>query len=71
LGETILFRTFFQFDDDDDFLVNLLPGYRQQPDSFVEEVRLFLSQYRTEEGIILDAERRLNVLSPSEKRKYR
>jgi SAM-dependent methyltransferase len=66
LGETILFRTFFQFDDDDDFLVNLLPGYRQQPDSVVKELRHFLSQHHTEEGIILDAERRLNLLCRSE-----
>jgi SAM-dependent methyltransferase len=62
MGEAILFRTLFQFDCDDDFLDNLLPGYRQQPDSFVEEVRLFLDHHRTEEGIILDAERRLTVL---------
>jgi SAM-dependent methyltransferase len=66
VGETILFRTLFQFDDDDDFLINLLPGYRQQPDSIVEELRHFLSQNHTEEGIILDAERRLNLLCRSE-----
>lgn len=62
MGETILFRTLFQFDSDEDFLANLLPGYRQQPDSFIEGVRQFLELHRTEEGIILDAERRLNLL---------
>lgn len=62
MGETVLFRTLFQFDSDEDFLVNMLPGYRQQPEAFVEEVRQFLARHHTEEGIILDAERRLNVL---------
>lgn len=62
VGETVYFRTFFQFDDEDDFLVSMLPGHRQQPDSFVDEVRAFLRQYRTDDGILLDADRRLNVL---------
>ena len=61
-GETILFKTMFQFDDDDDFFTSMLPGYRQQPASFVDEVTQFLDLYRTENGIILDADRRLNVL---------
>lgn len=60
--EAILFRTLFQFDDDEDFLVCMLPGYRQQPESFVNEVRRFLDLHRTADGIILDADRRLNVL---------
>lgn len=60
--ETILFRVMFQFDDAEDFLNNMLPGYRQQPESFELDVRWFLDQHRTENGIFLDAERRLNVL---------
>lgn len=60
--ETILFRTLFQFDDDIDFLTNMLPGYRQQPEAFIDEVRVFLHLYSNAYGITLDAERRLNVL---------
>ena len=66
VGETIRFSTLFQFDDDEDFLVCMLPDYRQQPESFVNEVRRFLDLHRTADGIILDADRRLNVLRPSE-----
>lgn len=70
VGETVYFRTLFQFDDDEDFLTNMLPDYRQQPKSFMNEVRRFLDLHRTENGsgIILDADRRLNVLRPSKKR---
>ena len=61
-GETILFRTLFQFDDDDDFLTSMLPNYQEQPESFVGEVRMFLDQHRASYGIVLDAYRRLNLL---------
>lgn len=60
--ETILFRTLFRFDDDNDFLVNMLPNYRQQAESFVNEVCRFLDQYRAADGITLDACRKLIVL---------
>lgn len=62
VGETVHFRTLFEFDHEEDFLASMLPGYRQQPEDFVKEVRTFLNQHRTANGIILDAERRLNVL---------
>lgn len=62
VGETVNFRTFFQFEDEEDFLNSMLPDHRQQPDSFIGEVREFLRQYRTDDGILLDADRRLNVL---------
>ena len=67
--ETILFRTLFHFDDEEDFFASMLPGYRQQPLSFVNEVREFLRLHLTENGIILDADRRLNVLRLSEEQK--
>ena len=67
--ETILFRTLFHFDDEEDFLASMLPGYRQQPLSFVNEVREFLSLHRTDNGIILDTDRRLNVLRLSGEQK--
>ncbi len=60
--ETILFRTLFRFHDYDDFFDNMLPNYRQQPESFVNELRRFLDLYRSADGITLDACRRLNVL---------
>lgn len=63
-GETINFRTLFQFDDEQDFLDSMLPGYRQQPASFVTEVRSFLDRYRSAAGVVLAADRRLNVLRP-------
>ena len=66
VGETIHFRTLFSFDDDEDFLASMLPGYLQQPEGFVEEVRRFLDLYRTSDGIVLDADRRLNVLRRAE-----
>lgn len=67
-GETVHFRTLFRFADDEDFFVSMLPGYRQQSEAFIREVRSFLDRHRTGEGIILDAERRLNLLQRSEKR---
>lgn len=66
--ETILFRTLFQFDNDEDFLASMLPDYQEQPESFVDEVRRFLDQHRASYGIVLDAYRRLNLLRPTAKR---
>lgn len=60
--ETIIFRTLFQFDNDDDFFASKLPDYLQKPESFVAEVRKFLDQHRASYGIVLDAYRRLNLL---------
>ncbi len=62
LGETIYFSTLFQLDSEEDFFSSMLPGCRKQPDSFVKDVQDFLARYRTGDGIILDAGRRLNVL---------
>ena len=44
------------------FSDNMLADYRSRPEPFVAEVRAFLQRHRTDSGIILDAERRLNVL---------
>lgn len=60
--ETILFRTLFQFDNDEDFLVSMLPDYPQKPESLLRDIRNFLVLYRTNNGITLDADRRLNIL---------
>ena len=68
VGETIQFRTLFQFDNDEEFFTSMLPDYQQLPESFLNEVRSFLARYRTDNGIILEADRRLNVLRPAEMR---
>jgi ubiquinone/menaquinone biosynthesis C-methylase UbiE len=62
MGETIHFYTQFQFDNYKDFFINMIPGYRQQSAEFIDEVRSYLYLHRTLNGILLDAERRLNVL---------
>lgn len=62
VGETIIFYTQFQFDNDRDFFDNMLPGYRQQPVDFIEKVNTYLKLYQTLNGFVLDAERRLNIL---------
>lgn len=61
-GETIIFRTLFQFDNDEDFFAARLPDYLLKPDSFVAEVLSFLDQHRAPHGIVLDAYQRLNLL---------
>jgi SAM-dependent methyltransferase len=68
VGPTISFRTLFKFDNDEDFFASMLPNYQQQPVSFAHEVSKFLSQYQIRDGIVLDAERKMNVLRPSERR---
>jgi SAM-dependent methyltransferase len=62
LEEAVIFLTQFQFDDDEDFLANMLPTYRQKPENMVDDVRCFLLLHQTGDGIILDADRRLSVL---------
>lgn len=64
-GETIMFRTLFQFDSEEDFFAARLPDYLQKPDTFVAGVRKFLDQHRAPYGIVLDAYQRLNLLRRS------
>ena len=67
-GETMVFRTMFLFDDEEDFLASMLPDCREQAESFIAEVRRFLDQHRTPKGILLDANRRMNLMRPETKR---
>lgn len=62
----IHFQTLFRFDSSEDFLASMLPDYRQQPELFVNNVRSFLAQHLSRDGITLDADRRLFVLRPTE-----
>lgn len=66
VGETVHFRTRFRFADNEDFFASLLPDFRQYTESFILEVRSFLEQYRTADGITLEGDRRLNVLQRAE-----
>lgn len=62
-GDTVCFHVQFQFEDDEDFFNSmLLPGYGQQPESFITDVRNFLDRHRNGDGVVLDAERKLIVL---------
>ncbi len=61
-GDTVCFRVLFQFDDEEDFFNSMLPGYGQQPESFITDVRNFLALHRSGDGIMLDAERKLIVM---------
>lgn len=65
MEETINFYTLFQFDSYEDFFENMMPGYRFQPEVFIDDVKIFLNRHRTANGIILDAERRLSLLRPA------
>ena len=62
VGETAHFRTLFQFSDVEDFFTTLLPDYRQLPAARIAEIREFLDQHQTPDGIVLEADRQLNVL---------
>lgn len=61
-GETVIFSTRFRFDDENDFLVSMLPGFTASTDQVKGAVMEFLARHRNGDSIILDAERRLNVL---------
>lgn len=60
--ETILFSTLFQFDHEEDFFVAMFPSCRSMQKSFEDEVRAFLKPHKSDAGIFLNADRRLNVL---------
>ena len=67
MAETYRFFTQFQFDDADDFCAAMLPGFRERPPEFRDEVLAFLGQHVTPNGIVLDAERQLTVLRRAER----
>jgi ubiquinone/menaquinone biosynthesis C-methylase UbiE len=62
IGKDIFFKTLFYFDDEEDFLKNLLPNYQQKPKELIELLKKFLNQHKKGGKIILTAERRMNVL---------
>ncbi|KAF0218971.1 MAG: hypothetical protein FD174_2487 [Geobacteraceae bacterium] len=57
----VCFYTLFYFDDTEDFLMNLLPGYQNKPAAYLEEVEAFLEKHRKGERIVLQAERALYI----------
>jgi SAM-dependent methyltransferase len=62
VGETILFYASFLFEDVQDFLDSMLPDYQEKPAPFITEVTGFLNRHRTDNGILLSADRRFNLL---------
>lgn len=62
VGSTVRFRTLFQYASEEEFLERMLPGFSERPLPFREEVSAFLARHRTPRGVVLDAERRLNLL---------
>ena len=63
VSEPICFRTLFQFDDEQDFLSNLQPDYLNKSGEWRQEITHFLKKYREGNGITLDAERRMYMLT--------
>lgn len=65
MEEQILFHTQFQFDSYEDFFKNMMPGYCSQSENLIDDVKRYLDRHLSENGIILDAERWLNLLRSS------
>lgn len=64
-SNTMTFTTLFQFTDEADFIGNMLPRFNDLPDRVQADVLAFLARHRNGGGIVLDSERRMNVLSRS------
>ena len=65
LGDTIPFQTHFLFDDEQDFCRSKLPAYQDFSEMEQQAVMDFLGEHRTDAGILLSSDRRLNILSRS------
>lgn len=63
---TVLFDVLWKFNDEADFLTTMFPGWGSFATDLRTEVMHFLARHTTNEGIILDAGRRLIVLHRSE-----
>ena len=59
---SIMFDVFWQFTDDADFLNSMLPGWATLAPEVHTELQHFLARHTSDDGIILDAARRLIVL---------
>lgn len=62
MSETYCFEAQFLFADREDFFRSKLPNYRQLQPAKQRQIEDFLLQYKTNVGIILTTERRLNLL---------
>jgi SAM-dependent methyltransferase len=63
---TVLFDVLWQFNDETDFLTTMFPGWGSLASDLRSEVKQFLARHTTNDGIILDAGRKLIVLRRSE-----
>lgn len=59
---SVPFVTRFQFCTEADFFASMLPHHRQLPPPLRRQIVAFLASHRTAGGILLDANRRLDVL---------
>lgn len=56
------FNTLFYFDNEIDFLENMLPNYKTQPNNLISEIKTFLNNYEQNGKIVLSADRNINIL---------
>lgn len=63
---TVLFDVLWQFNDEDDFLTTMFPGWGSLATDLRSEIMQFLARHTADDGIILDAGRKLIVLRRSE-----
>lgn len=64
MGQDHYFLTEFLFTDEADFISNKLPHFSSLSTLRQQEIRLFLQRHSNKRGIILNSERRLNLLRP-------
>lgn len=62
VSEPVCFETLFHFDDEEDFLANLLPDFQSKSGEWRQEVSHLLAGHRVENRISLYAERRMFIL---------
>lgn len=66
ISPPVHFYTLFHFDDAEDFLAHLLPGYQDRPAADLAELTDFLERHWEMERIVLWAERQMVVLAPNQ-----
>jgi SAM-dependent methyltransferase len=63
---TVLFDVLWQFNDEEDFLTTMFPGWGSLSMDVRSEIMHFLARHTSDDGIILDTGRKLIVLRRSE-----
>ncbi|MBS9773711.1 MAG: class I SAM-dependent methyltransferase [Tenacibaculum sp.] len=60
------FNTLFYFNDEIDFLENMLPDYKTKPNNLISEIKKFLNEHKENDKITLYASRNINILKKLE-----